>query len=273
MPLSFIKKKLKTESKSIQKKVQQLKAPQQIVQSSEREYKLCKSNLTHVKKETAEQIEKLEKLEVKIFKSFQRFSNAFEHLKNRPEFEQKMNESFTIPELSFNDFQQFKTFQAEMHQKFITMMVIPFVGQFLALGSIFKELKNNSSLEKALEIQREVDQINVSIRKSIDFLIRLEVLATKMEILLMMIHKIYRKHVYEFETLVARNSDYASYTHEEKMLVDTNIKLVAILYKLINQELTQQEKQSNEVPVLLDNQTNDLMLQSEQAVISLNLVH
>ena len=140
MPLSFIKKTLKSESKSIQKKVQQLKAPQQIVQSSERQYNLCKSNLTHVKKETVEQIDKLEKLEVKIFKSFQRFSNAFEHLKNRPEFEQQVNESFTIPELSFNDFQQFKTFQTEMHQKFMTMMVIPFVGQFLALGSILKEL-------------------------------------------------------------------------------------------------------------------------------------
>jgi|GEM_PF-2307345 len=273
MPFSLITKKLKSESKSIKQKVQQLKAPQQIVQNSEDEYNRCKSNLVHVKKETSEQIEKLEKLEVKIFKSFQRFSNAFEQLKNRPEFEQKANESFTLPKLTFYDFQKFKTFQIEIHQYFIAILVIPFIGQFLAMGSIFKELKNNSNLEKALEIKREVNEINRSIRKSIDFLIRLDVLATKMEIHLNMIHKIYRKQVYEFETLVARNTDYASYTQEEKMLVDTNIKLVAILYKLINQELTQQEEQSNDVPVLLDDQTNNLILQSEQAVTTLHLVH
>ena len=88
-----------------------------------------------------------------------------------------------------------------------------------------------------------------------------------------MIHKIYRKQVYLLETLVEHNKYYTSYSYEEKMLVDTNIKLVAILYKLTNQDLAQQEEQSEDVPILLDDQANDLMLESQQAVNALNIVN
>lgn len=273
MPLPFISKKIKIGSNIVTQKVKQLKKPKQIVEASENRYNAYKHDLINVEQETLAQLASLEKLEVKIFKSFQRFSNAFEHIKNRPEFEQKSNDKFSIPEHSFTDFKRVEEFQSEMHKKFMTISMIPLVGSFFAFGSILKELKNNSSLEKALEVQQEVDQIITSIRKSHDFLRRLDVLAIKMEIHLNMIHKIYRKQVYLLETLVEHNKDYTSYSYEEKMLVDTNIKLVAILYKLTNQDLAQQEEQSEDIPILLDDQANDLMLESEQAVNALNLIN
>lgn len=273
MPLPFITRKITLGSNVVTKKIKQLKRPKQIIEVAESRYNSHKNHLANLEKEASEKLESLEKLEVKIFKSFQRFSNAFEHIKNRPEFEQKSNETFTIPKHSFTDFNRVEEFQTDMHKKFIAMSTIPLVGSFFLVGSILKELKNNSSLEKALEVQQEVDQIITSIRKSHDFLRRLDVLAIKMEIHLNMIHKIYRKQVYLLETLVEHNKDYTSYSYEEKMLVDTNIKLVAILYKLTNQDLAQQEEQSEDIPVLLDDQVKDLMLESEQAVNALNIVN
>lgn len=273
MPLPFITRKITLGSNIVTKKIEELKKPKQIVEASEHRYNSYKNHLTNLEKEASEQLESLEKLEVKIFKSFQRFSNAFEHIKNRPEFEHKSDDTFTIPEHSFTDFKRVEEFQTDMHKKFIAMFTIPFVGSFFAVGSILKELKNNSSLEKALEVKQEVDQIVASIRKSQNFFIQLNVLATKMELHLNMIHKIYRKQVYLLETLVEHNKDYTSYSYEEKMLIDTNIKLVAILYKLTNQDLAQQEEQSEDIPILLDDQVNDLMLESEQAVNALNLIN
>ena len=248
----------------------QMKQARQIVEEAEKTYNRSKRSLSSNKEETLEQLAKLEKLEVKIFKNFQRFSHAIEQIKGLPEFEQKAKDPFTLPEYSFNDFKKFETFQNDMHKKFLTMTMIPFIGGALAFGSVLKELKDNSNLEKALEMQYEVDQIVTSIDKSVNFLIRLEILAHKMELHLDMIHKIYRKQVYKLETLVARNTDYSSYSDEEKMLVDTNIKLVAVLHRLINQDLTRQEK---DLPILLDDPANELMSQSQQAVIALNIVN
>lgn len=37
--------------------------------------------------------------------------------------------------------------------------------------------------------------------------------------------------------------------------------------------MAQQEEQSEDIPVLLDDQANDLMLESEQAVNALNIVN
>lgn len=273
MPLPFISKKIRKGSRIVTQKVKQLKKPNQIIEASENRYEAYKHDLANVEKETLAQLASLEKLEVKIFKSFQRFSNAFEHIQNRPEFEQKSNDTFTLPEHSFTDFKRVKEFQSEMHKNFLAMSTIPLVGTFFAFGAILKELKNNSSLEKALEVQQEVDQIITSIRKSHDFLRRLDVLAIKMESNLDMIHRIYRKQVYLLEMLVEHNQDFTSYSYEEKMLVDTNIKLVAILYKLTNQDLAQQEEHSEELPVLLDDQANELILESKQAVNALNIAN
>ncbi|WP_214849773.1 hypothetical protein [Exiguobacterium sp. s138] len=250
-----------------------MKQARHIVEEAEKTYNRSKHSLSSTEEETSEQLATLEKLEVKIFKSFQRFSHAFEQIKGLPEFEQKAKDPFTLPEYSFNDFKKFETFQTDMHKKFLTMTMIPFIGGPLAFGSVLKELKDNSNLDKALRVQYEVDQIVASIDKSVKFLIRLEILAHKMELHLYMIHKIYRKQVYKLETLVAHNTDFNSYTHEERLLVDTNIKLVAVLHRLINQDLTRQEKDSEDLPVLLDDPANELMSQSQEAVMALNIVN
>ena len=88
--------------------------------------------------------------------------------------------------------------------------MIPFVGGALAFESVLKELKNNSSLKKALEVEYNVDQIEASIDKSVNFSMLLEILTHKMKLHLDMSHNIYCKKVCKLETLVAYNVNFNS---------------------------------------------------------------
>ncbi len=311
------------------KKIADAKA---IVEEAETKYNKSKRELTKVESETGAQLESLGKLKVEIWKDFDRFSSAFEKIKNRPEFENKTTGEFKMPEHSLHKIEEIQVQAIEVlgttaasagagvatgFAAYSGVMALgtastgtaisslsgvaatnaalaalgggslaaggggialgsqvlmgAVTGPVVAVGGLLVNAKGNSSLEKAYEVENEVDSVIKVIKRSLDFLRRVAVLASKMEADLILIQDTYLKQVSRLENLVSRKNDYNFFTHEEKVLVDTNIKIVAILYKLSNQDLVEHNSESKALPTLLDNQVDELILESQKAMVALNI--
>ena len=314
------------------KGVKKIANAKSIVEEAESKYNKSKSELKNVEKETGEQLESLGELKVEIWKDFERFSNAFEKIKNRPAFEQKTTGEFKMPKHSLHKIEEIQVQAIEIlgttaasagagaatgFAAYSGVMALgtastgtaisslsgvaatnaalaalgggslaaggggialgsqvlmgAVTGPIVAVGGLLVNAKGNSSLEKANEVEKEVASVIKIIKRSLDYLRRVAVLASKMEADLILIQDTYLKQVRRLENLISRKNDYNLFTHEEKLLVDTNIKIVAILYKLSNQDLVKHDEESKDLPTLLDNQVDELILESQKAMVALNI--
>lgn len=139
-------------------------------------------------------------------------------------------------------------------------------GPIIAVGGLLLNAKGNSSLDKAEEAESEVEKIVSVINKSVQFLKKIDILAKNFENELSIIHNIYLKEVSKLEALVDYKNDYDDYSIEERLIVDNNIKLVSVLFKLSTLDLISPAEKEGQLPTLLLQEVKDVISLSKEAV-------
>lgn len=300
------------------------------VKAADEKYEAAKNTLEATEKGTTEALDKLGALKVQVWKDFDHFSNAFERIKNRPEFETKLGGDFELPAHALAEIKEVEikaveilgTAVASAGAGAITGMAAysgvlalgtastgtaistlsgaaatkaalaalgggsiasggggialgtqilggAVAGPIIAVGGLLINAKGNSSLEKAQEAENEVNKILPLLEKSTKFLKDLGNLSKRFKHGLSLIHQTYLKQVDQLEKLVEQKQDYNQYSLEEKTLVDNNIKLVGILYKLSMQDLVKPSQNKESLPQLLTWTVDSLVKESEKKVLEL----
>lgn len=139
-------------------------------------------------------------------------------------------------------------------------------GPIIAVSGLLINAKGNSSLEKAQVAENEVDKIIPILKKSTEFLKELGAIASRFEYGIALIHKKYLMEVRKLELLVEKQPDYNKYSPREKRIVDNNIKIVGILYKLSMQELLKEPQNQGDLPQLLTKEVDSLISESRTKV-------
>ncbi|WP_214756758.1 hypothetical protein [Exiguobacterium sp. s157] len=142
-------------------------------------------------------------------------------------------------------------------------------GPVIAVGGLLINAKGNSSLEKAGEVRREVDSAVSMMESATNYLTQLGRLTRQFHMDLSEIHQVYLGEVQKLVELVNDKTDYKLYTTDEKVIVDNNIKLISILYKLSNQDLIRQSESKTKLPEILTHEVEELLGRSKEAVESL----
>ena len=290
------------------------------VKQADEKYQAAKQKLEDKDTSTNISLDKLGLLKVQIWRDFDRFQNAFEKIQNRPEFENKSSDKFTLPKHALHAIQEIQikaveilgTSIASAGAGALTGMAAysgvlalgtastgtaistlsgvaatnaalaalgggslaaggggialgtqilggAVAGPVIAVGGLLLNAKGNSSLEKADKAEQEVDKIVKTIDESCKYMTNLSNLSFRLRKELMATQEVYLKQVGLLEDLVLNKADYNYYTLEEKVIVDNNIKMVGILYKLATQSLLSQSKEENKQPELLEDDVNRLI--------------
>lgn len=118
-----------------------------------------------------------------------------------------------------------------------TILAGAVVGPVVAVAGLLVNAKGNSSLEKAAEIERKVDEAVALMVKAMAFMDKLTVLSNDVLAELNTLSIYYYKYVGQLEGLVATNTDWNSYSDQQQQLVDDNIKLISIIRAILKQPL------------------------------------
>lgn len=300
------------------------------VKQADEKYQAAKEKLESKDISTNISLDKLGSLNVQIWKDFDRFSNAFEKIQNRPEFETSISDKFTLPKHALHEIQEIQikaveilgTSVASAGAGALTGMAAysgvlalgtastgtaistlsgvaatnaalaalgggslaaggggmalgaqilggAVAGPVIAVGGLLLNAKGNSSLEKAEQAELEVDKIVKTIDESCKYMARLSNLSFRLRKELLATQETYLNQVGLLEDLILNKTDYNNYMFEEKVIVDNNIKIVGILYKLTTQSLLRKGGEENEQPEILEDDVKQLMedLKSERLLI------
>lgn len=300
------------------------------VKQADETYQAAKEKLEGKELTTNISLDKLGSLKVQIWKDFDRFSNAFEKIQNRPEFETSVNDKLTLPKHALHEIQEIQvkaveilgTTVASAGAGALTGMATysgvlalgtastgtsistlsgavatksalaalgggslasggggvalgtqilggAVAGPVIAVGGLLLNAKGNSSLGKAEKAEQEVDKIVKTIDRSCKYMTRLANLSFNLRKELIATQEVYLNQVGLLEELVVNKTDYNDYALEEKVIVDNNIKMVGILYKLSTQSLLRQASTENLQPKLLEDDVKQLIgnVKSERLLI------
>lgn len=123
-------------------------------------------------------------------------------------------------------------------------------GPVIAVGGLLLNAKGNSSLEKAEEIRKKVDNTVQLMKESTVYLKKLKLISDKVIGELTITFNLYLKHVTNLEQLVQRQTDYNAFNQDEKDLLSNNIMLVKLLTDLVQTVLV--DKKNGKDVVLQD---------------------
>ncbi|NMF07953.1 hypothetical protein ACUH7Y_25825 [Clostridium beijerinckii] len=105
-------------------------------------------------------------------------------------------------------------------------------GPVLAVGGILLAIKGNSSMEKALQVKKDVNDAVKFMNDAMPLLKKLKSACDKMYSELTNVYGIYMNHIINLEMVVNSNSDYNYFSHEDKKLLQNTVLLVKLLKNL-----------------------------------------
>ena len=136
-----------------------------------------------------------------------------------------------------------------------TIVGVSTIGVGLFVGGKILSVAGAKVKEKSTEaynimLENEEDMNNV-----ISYLDRVNTTANELRFAIEYTHEGYMKYVKKFIELVDKSADWSTYTNDEQLIVDNMIRIVSILYKMINTPLlriTKTDLDGNPTEVGLD---------------------
>lgn len=141
----------------------------------------------------------------------------------------------------------------------------------VAVGGLLMNAKGNDSLEKAREVEREVDEALDQIGEIVSFLKRLTTYGSNVKVQIEKLLTVYDRYVSNLEYIVEGERDYNKYNMREKEIVNINIKVVSVLYNLLVQDLLEpKEEGSEELPVIKEAEIDEALEVSEEVLVAVS---
>ncbi|WP_373483039.1 hypothetical protein [Acetobacterium sp.] len=272
-------------------------------------------------------LENLGELKLNVWKSFDRFSVAFEKIKNKPEFTDNLNQKISFSKTELEEIKKISINAIEVLGTGLlsagagalvgfaayggtmalgvastgtaiaalsgvaatnatmaalgggalaaggggmalgaTVLAGAVAGPILAVGGRLINAKGDHSIQKAHDVEKEVDEIFELMEVSLIYLGELRDVSRKMETELRKLFALYEKQVSILEYLVNKESDYFMFSDEEKRVVDNNIMLVKLLNKLTRVNLVEK---FNDKDYVQANNVDASVLESENLRIAM----
>ena len=273
----------------------------EIISKAENKYYEKVHSLEESERNTKDVLENLGELNLNIWKSFNRFSIAFEKIKNKPKYSSNSNEKISF---SRNELEEIKKISitavdvlsagaltvggtaivcvSGMAVSSATLATLgggalaaggggmalgasvltgAVAGPIIAVGGLLINAKGNDSIQKAYGVEKEVNETIDLMQSSLIYLGQLKEVSRKMETELKKLFVLYEKQVGILEYLVNKETDFFMYSDEEKRIVDNNIMLVKLLNKLTRVNLVEK---INDKDVVQVGKVNVSVLESEK---------
>lgn len=138
------------------------------------------------------------------------------------------------------------------------------IAPIIAVGGLLVNAKGNSSLEKATEIEAEVEKAVITINNARTFINKLTRVTNEMRNEVSALSGLYYTHVVKLEKLVEHKTDWDQYDDDEQVIVDNNIKLVALIVDVLKQPLVV-KKANDELGEVQQSAVADLIQKSQKA--------
>lgn len=107
----------------------------------------------------------------------------------------------------------------------------------LAVGGIFIAFKGNSSIEKALEVEREAEDAIEKLEISIGLVKDIKITADKMYTELTILNNTFKEYLRNLKSIIARNQDFRQFTPKEVSIVENTVLIVKILKNITTTDL------------------------------------
>lgn len=135
----------------------------------------------------------------------------------------------------------------------------------LAVGGLLMNAKGNDSLDKARQVEEEVEDAIDIMQEIRRFQKRLQKYSNKLNKQIQLLLETYNRYVTFLEYIVINETDYNKYSMKDKEIVNINIKIVSVLYTLLVQDLLEpQEEEAKELPTIKTYEVNKTTEMSQE---------
>ena len=107
----------------------------------------------------------------------------------------------------------------------------------LAVGGIFIAFKGNSSIEKALEIQRQAEEAVEKLELSIKLVKDIKITSDKMYKELNILSNTYKEYLRNLKDIIVKKQDFRQFTPKEVSIVENTVLIVKVLKKITTTDL------------------------------------
>jgi hypothetical protein len=238
---------------------------------------------------TQSELKDLCELKLATQKDFQRFSETYVQIKNKPP---KFNNLILSKELPEFDFDTIRKVSLEADEALVmlragaigagslglggmaigsTLLGLSTLGIGILLGGAFLHSQFKEYIEKADDAYSAMLKNEREIKKNIEFFSRVRLSACNLRSAIGMVNGIYDAQVTRFISLVNQDNDWNSYDTDEKLLVENNIFVVSIVNQLINtsvSKVTKTDNQGNPLEEEADSEAVELAIRKAKSALT-----
>lgn len=117
----------------------------------------------------------------------------------------------------------------------------------LAIGGIFIAFKGNSSVDKALEVEKEVEEAIIKMDKSIELIDNIKITVDDVYKEIFLLNKKFEETVNELKNIVNNKEDFSLFTAKEQEVVKSSVLQVKILKNITTTDLLVQEGEEQKI--------------------------
>lgn len=107
----------------------------------------------------------------------------------------------------------------------------------LAIGGIFIAFKGNSSVEKALEVEKEVEEAILKMNKSIKLIKEIKTVVDEVYTELTILNRSFQDYLLKLKKIVEEKQDFRQFTSEEVEVVKNSVLVVKVLKNITTTDL------------------------------------
>ena len=194
---------------------------------------------------------KLDKMRSMIIENFGRFADLFGMITNRPEFTFTKQDSVDLPEydtetLNAESFNAISITAACVGWAANIISPIPLLT--LPATAIFMYFHSKKNVEKARELEEEVEKEEQAILKCCNYLHRLYLNAEKHNKSLKKVNNLYVSHLDAMMTIICINhkTNWEFYSEDEKLIIENTQLLTGLLFSMCKVQLVKKSSSDDE---------------------------
>ena len=191
------------------------------------------------KASTKESIEKLEKLKIQISNSFQKFSDIFVRIQNKPNFKEYSKNGIVLPRYDGEDLPE-----VSVDRIIMRWSVVACSGKDMMLSHMLSK--------KADELWDQMKKAEENIDKICTYLEELKRTANSYLKTMVSVNTMYEKHLAQMQDFVVEQShkDWNKFTNEEQLITENTVLLVGLLYNMCKVELVLKNKNEEDMNII-----------------------
>lgn len=199
------------------------------VKQAEQAFDASRRKLAEEEDLTKKALYKLGLLKYQVWEGFDRFSQAFEKIKNRPQFTKVRREQISLPKLELAELEKLSFSAKEC------LALGALAGGFgmLAFAAVYGIMEHKKVQRVKVQVEQSIERMD----QARDYLSKLRELILAVTKELDILNRFYIQQVTILEEIVQEKQGYHFFSEEDKVILDNTIMLVKLLHHVCGLQL------------------------------------